>query len=374
MENSKSQKARKLNDEIDVLDIIKPIWIKRWFVLKITLLFAIIGIVTSLLSKNEYTTNVAFIPQSSGETGGGLGGQLGGLADLAGFELGGESKNDEFPPSLYPILLENINFQKNVLESKLYLDGWEDSISYSKYYLEVYKPSVLYTIKSFTLDLPLRIIDAVKGKTVEVVDSNEKGHYFIKLTRDDERLMQTFFSQVSINPDQKRGYVTVSMSMPDPMLAAQMADNVQKLIHTYIVDYKTQKALQELKYIQDNFDEKKKEFQKAQEALSSFLDSNLSLSTVSAKNQLRLLENEFDLVTQVYNNLAAKLEEAKLNLSKKTPLLTIIKPVTVPIRKSGPRVVFNTGIGFVIGLILSIFLVFIPIIKESVGRTLNEKL
>lgn len=371
MDKKVSQKTNKLNDEIDITDIFRPIWERRVYVGKISLVFAIMGLVVSLLSEKTYTTEVSFIPQSSRETGS-IGGQLGGLADLAGFDLGAQNKSNEFPPSLYPLLLENIDFQLKVLSAPLYLEGWGDSLTYQQYYLDVYKPSILSRIGDYTIDLPFKLLAFITGgnKSAELQVQGANSVYK-KLSKNEKEVLDIFFSQVNINPNIKQGYVSVSMSMPDPFLTAQMANHVQSLIDEYLVDYKTQKALQELNFIEDNFEQKKEEFQTAQNRLSSFQDRNLSLSTVSAKNELRILENEYDLAMQVYMNLATKLEEAKLNLSKNTPLLTIIKPVTVPLKRSGPRTVFNTVIGGLLGVFIALLMIFFNRIKNKLVGALN---
>lgn len=367
----KQEESKRLNDEIDVMDIFRPIWLRRVFILKISIAFAVVGMLMSLLSEKRFTSTVAFIPQTSNEVGG-IGGQLGGLAGLAGFEFGAQNSGDEFPPSLYPKLLENIDFQMKILDSPLYLDGWEDSLTYRDYYLEMYKPSIVRRIADYTIDLPFKLIDAIRGNSNSELPTYEISPVFRRLSKVEKRLIDTFFSQVGIDPDREQGYVTVSMSMPDPFLSAQMTNHVQTLIDDYLVDYKTQKAQQELNFIQNNFTQKKTEFQIAQNKLSSYQDRNLSLSTVSAKNELRILENEYNLALQVYTNLATKLEEAKLNLSKNTPLLTIIKPVTVPLRKSAPRTVFNTIIAALLGGLLALVLVFFPVIKEKLTSVINN--
>ncbi len=372
MSSQEVQKSNKLSDEIDVMDIFRPIWFKKKFILKVSFLFAVVGLLISFISEKTFVSEVAFIPQSSSDTGG-LGGQLGGLANLAGFELGSENSGDEFPPSLYPKLLENVDFQMKVLESQLYLSDWEDSLSYKDYYLQKYKPSLISRIGDYTLGLPFKLIDAIKGKPEAELASSTSMQPFKRLSKLEKELLGTFFSQVSVNPDREQGYVTVSMSMSDPFLAAQMTNHVRKLINDYLVDYKTQKAQQELNFIENNFREKKSEFQIAQNKLSVFKDRNLGLSTVSAQNELRLLEGEYDIALQVYTNLATKLEEAKLNLSKNTPLLTIIKPVTVPLKRSGPRTVFNTVLAGLIGVMIALFLVFLPLLKEKLETAINNE-
>ena len=41
MSSQEVQKSNKLSDEIDVMDIFRPIWFKKKFILKVSFLFAV---------------------------------------------------------------------------------------------------------------------------------------------------------------------------------------------------------------------------------------------------------------------------------------------------------------------------------------------
>ncbi|MCG6449492.1 Wzz/FepE/Etk N-terminal domain-containing protein [Vibrio parahaemolyticus] len=79
------------NDEIDLRDLIRVIWKGKWLITSITLLFAIGSVVYALSLPNIYKADALLAPTES-VSGGGLSkmaGQLGGLAALAGVNLGG---------------------------------------------------------------------------------------------------------------------------------------------------------------------------------------------------------------------------------------------------------------------------------------------
>ena len=74
-------------DEIDLIELAKVIWSKRWFIAKVTGVFLILGLVIAFTSPKEYQTSMTLIPEAASAEGG-LGGSLGGLAALAGVNLG----------------------------------------------------------------------------------------------------------------------------------------------------------------------------------------------------------------------------------------------------------------------------------------------
>ena len=86
------------SDEIDLKDIIRPIWNARKQILTIAFIFAILGGIIGFLTPETYTASSTFLPQTS-QAGGGLSGSLGGLASLAGINLStGAGGGGEIPP------------------------------------------------------------------------------------------------------------------------------------------------------------------------------------------------------------------------------------------------------------------------------------
>ena len=77
-----------------------------------------------LFQPNEFTSSTTFIPQlSSGVKSGGS--SLSGLASLAGINIGSMESSSEFPPSLYPQVVNGIPFKLDLLSSNINLNGNE---------------------------------------------------------------------------------------------------------------------------------------------------------------------------------------------------------------------------------------------------------
>ena len=107
-------------DEIDLIELLKKVYLEKKFILKTSILAALLGIVYALFQPNEFTSSTTFIPQlSSGvKTGGG---SLSGLASLAGIDIGSMESSSEFPPTLYPQVVNGIPFRLDLLSSKIKL-------------------------------------------------------------------------------------------------------------------------------------------------------------------------------------------------------------------------------------------------------------
>ncbi|ANQ20380.1 lipopolysaccharide biosynthesis protein [Vibrio natriegens] len=80
-----------IDDEIDLRELFKVIWKGKWLIISTTFLFAVASVLYSLSLPNTYKADALLAPAES-SSGGGLSkmaGQLGGLAALAGVNLGG---------------------------------------------------------------------------------------------------------------------------------------------------------------------------------------------------------------------------------------------------------------------------------------------
>ncbi|WP_150909725.1 Wzz/FepE/Etk N-terminal domain-containing protein [Marinobacter halotolerans] len=80
------------DDEIDLRALFATLWRGKWTILATTFLFAVAGVAYALSKPNIYQASVLLAPAQD-ESGGSLGGQLGGLASLAGINIGGGGAN-----------------------------------------------------------------------------------------------------------------------------------------------------------------------------------------------------------------------------------------------------------------------------------------
>ena len=91
---SKIQNRQIEEDEIDLIELFKKVYLEKKLIFKVTLFAFVFGVVYALFQPNEFTSTTTFIPQlSSGVKTGGS--SLGGLASLAGINLGGMESSSE---------------------------------------------------------------------------------------------------------------------------------------------------------------------------------------------------------------------------------------------------------------------------------------
>jgi uncharacterized protein involved in exopolysaccharide biosynthesis len=343
-------------DSIDIIALLQSIWTGKKLILKTVLVFMILGLFIAVFSQNEYTASITIVPQSSSEK---PGGSLGGIAALAGINLGSVGQQSSISPTLYPQILTNISFQKELLETLITIEGQDNKITYKEYYTNVYSPSVLSSIKKYTIGLPGVLIGLLKSDEISKEESKNNDS-LPQITEDDKKLIELLLEQLSMEVNDKDGYIGLSTTMPEARAAAELTQKAQELLEQYVIDFKIEKSSSELDFIKNRYQEKEQEFQKIQQKLALYTDRNQNVNSARAKMELMLLQSEYDLAYGVYSELAKQLETQELKVKEDTPIFTILQPVFVPLEKTGPKrsliLIIYTFLGFVlsIGYLLAI--------------------
>lgn len=353
MEKS-NQNTPSPNDEIDLLELVKTVWIKRKLVFYIVLGSIITGVFVALVLNKEFTAGSTFVPQTSEP--GKMGGSLGGLASLAGINLGGMGARSEIPPSLYPKIVGSVTFQKELLKAKVNPIGTVLPVTYQYYYDSVFDPGLLSQVGKYTIGLPGIILNKIRGNSTP--DSGQNQLELVNVSQSEFGHFKRINAQIAIQYNQKEGFVSLSFTMPEPLMAAQMAKYAEELLQKEVIEYKIQNAREQLKFTEARFEEKKIEFEKIQNRLANFRDRNQNLSSAMVLNQLEKLEADYNFAFNVYSELAKQLEQSKLQVSQDTPVFSVIQPVSIPIEKSAPKRPLVVLVFAILGMIVSFGYIF----------------
>ena len=331
-------------DEIDIRELILPLWQNRFRILKVATLTALFGLVIGYMTPTTYTASSTFVPQSAESRG--ASSNLGGLAALAGINLSAGGNGADIPPTLYPKVLASAPFKSALLDASLVIEG--DTLTYRNYLLNKPTPAI-GLIKKYTIGLPGLLISSLQGKNTEIL--NEPG--IAPLSDEEFKLHQSIQELISIESNKKEGYVTLTVVDGDPKVSAQVALATEAVLQDWIIDYKIKNAKAQYDFTERQFQLKQKEFFALQDELASFKDRNQNISSALFQNRLSRLEAEFSITNAVYTELAKQKEQAAIQLSKDTPTFSVIDPVAVPKEKTGPKKSLYLLGGFFLGFFLT---------------------
>lgn len=354
--------------EIDLVELIAKLWHNRGLIIKVTALFMVVGLAVALLSPKSFSAGCEIVPQTGSTT---TSGSLSSLAALAGIRVSNTGTNSTLSPYVYENIVSSVPFRKDLMYTKIHFAEFEEPITLFDYYFnpEYNKPSVGDYIKRYTIGLPGVILGAIRGEQPEPDHSSLDLHPEITtMTSDEEKCYKLLGSITGFSLDDKNGYLSLSASMPEPLAAAELAQAMLDNLESYVTRYKIEKVQEDLNFIEERYNEVKAEMEDIQSRRAAFMDANYTITTAAARVQQERLNTEYTITSTVYTDLAAQLEQARINVKETTPVLTVIKPVTVPVKKSKPArakiLVIFTFLGAVMGVgaVLAI-----PFVADVVG-------
>lgn len=314
--------------EIDIIGLALQI-LKKW---KQLLLFifvaAIIGVVIALSKPKYYQAEVILAPELSS---GGLS-MSDNLADMAstfGIDLGGKNSVDAIYPELYPDIFGSTTFILGLFDVPVRLKDDNNTRTY-KYHL-------LKEQKVPFWDYPkLWLINALK-KRKAIGAGKGKSDPFI-ISKDDNDLCDGIRNSILCSVDKKTSVITISVTDQDPLVAAIMADTLQNRLQTYITDYRTKKARNDLQYYQKLTIKAKADYERVRRAYGASADANMDVLLESVRSKQEDVENDMQLKFNTYTSLNTQLQSAKAKLQERIPAFTIIQKPMMPYKAaSTPR-------------------------------------
>ena len=358
------------DDEIDLIQLAKTLWKGRRTIIVSIVVATILGVAVALLSPKAYTTSTTMVPQVSSK-GSSLGG-LSSLAAMAGFNLDMSGGAGPLSPVIYPQILQSVPFQLELMNTSFTFSDSDQPMSIYNWYTEIAKNKVSAKIKRYTIGLPIVFLKAIRGEQNEV-DLSSVDSRIIGLTKEQDDVREWMAKNISLATDTKDGYLTLTVTMPEALTAAEVGLKAQEMLQRYITEFKIAKAADQLKFVEERYAEKKAEYEKAQARLAAFRDRNKNVTSALARTEEERLNGEFTIAYNVYNELAKQLEQARIQVKEDTPVLSVIKPVVVPIEKSKPKRAMILAVWLFLGVFAGIGIVFgRRYISEIKGKFLEE--
>jgi uncharacterized protein involved in exopolysaccharide biosynthesis len=285
----------------DWVTLTRRLWEGRRIILTALLIGTLAGVAIALLQKPRYTATTLLMPQSSQATAS----QLSGLASLAGINLD-LAQSSDLSPVVYPRIANSLRFKLELMYSRFTFDAYP-------------KPITLY--EYFTGEAPAA--DSIAGKQL------------VALTPGQVEVKRQLDRNIYLSLDKKEGFLTLKVTLPEALAAAQVAQKVQELLQRDIIRLKTEKAQADLDFIQERYNTVKAEAEGYQSAMTAGSDRFKDLVSSVPKLSNTRLQTRYAISNSVFQELAKQLEQAKIQVKKDTPVFTVIEPLSVPYEKEG---------------------------------------
>jgi len=339
------------DDEIDLIALVKTIWDGRKTIYYCVGGTVLIGLIIAFTSPAKYEASATLIPAEE-KQGGGLG-NLGGLASMAGINLGAMMGGTSgIPAEVYPQVVNSYPFKKEMMHQVFHFEAYSKPISLYEYVVSDTIESVGDLMLKYTFKLPWTIKKALSSKDDGLRTKIDYG--VLQLSEEEDIAMQAVEKLIVIDVDEKTGLITVSAEGKESVLVAQFVQKAVDLLQDYVIKYKTKQSRTNLEFVQGQYDEKKKEYEAAQRAFFSYKDQHRNMVSERVNMEFQRLSDEYDMSSTVFKGLAQQFEQAKIAVNEQTPVFTILEPAKVPIEKSAPKkgviIIVSVFLGGFVGL------------------------
>jgi uncharacterized protein involved in exopolysaccharide biosynthesis len=325
---------------INLLELWQNIKKQKYLIFLLVFIFSALGVMIALSTPNEYSSEVKLLPELDSKDGAGGLSKFKSLAGLAGVDLSSVNSTEAIRPDLYPNILQSTPFLLEVLNQKVFVPK-EKNTQILAGYLEKHNDTFWK-----------RLMKKIASDEIASSSNSNTPSDAIKLTKVQEELVRDLQGRVGASLDKKSGVISISAKMPNPVASAMIVTFTQKYITDYVTRYRTEKTLKEVAFLEKRSTEAKRRYDNALFNVSSYNDQNRSIFLNVAKDEGKKLDNELQLSYNLYSEITRQLEEAKIKMSRETPIFKVLEPAQVPLKKSEPkRSVMVIGFAF-LGLFL----------------------
>lgn len=354
---------------IDIFQVIKKIWLCRFKILKSCSVAIVVALVVAFSIPKTYESKVVLAPETSKSPSLGA---LGSFASLAGFNVGDIGKDDAIYPELYPQIIDSSTLLEELYNMKITsADGEINTTLYD--YISAKQNKAWW---DYIIELPVRLKNMVSSakSTVAASASDTTVVTYKIYTEAQNNIMNKLRKKIECNVDKGNDVVTITVEMQDPLIAAQVADNVAKLLQEYVTRYRINKSIEDYKYTSALYEEARDNYYAIQSQFADYLDRH-ALGTT--KNSVRTtedrMEDELALAYTIYCQVAQQKELSKAKVQERTPVFSVIQPAEVPILAVAPQKVFITISFILLTFFGHVIWIMIAADVKKVFKSRNEK-
>lgn len=337
------------DDRLDLNVFLNKIILKKKKLSRVFIVtFLVFCIYTVFFYKKDYKSRIVFLPNISSSSSI-MGARLGGVAALAGINLGENSQKD-ISPELYVNILNSNTFLDKLSKSHLTTfndKGEEIKMTYKEYY-KIHNPEpILSKIK--------KSIGFNKSKGLNTIRNEDIKRY----SNEDINVFKSLQNSLSFNYNSKENLVTIESTLNEALPSSELLLSTVNLLKEDLSKIKSLKTKTELEFIEKRYEEKLEEFKSIQHSLAAFEDRNQYLKSSRSKTRLMNLRTNYELLFNICSELQKQIETKKIHLKENTLYITVIEPITIPNEKSGLRKSLMLVIGGFLSFFVVIFYVFI---------------
>jgi len=308
-------------DEISLLDLGVVIARQRRVIVVSVLVALVVGMVVALLLPKFYVAEAKLAPSSTGTSGGALS-----ALRSFGLNLG---EGEIVSPSVYPDIVQSPDFLLALARDTFYIAEEGRRMTLVEYYGRKHWLSYLNPLNWLRGGDEGPVHDLYSG---ELILPTEEEYTAIRKLREVLSARERAGGRLL-----KEGpeVVTVRAETDDPYLSAALVARAIRHLQVAINRIKTEKARQDLEFVERKFAQVEAELRQAENELARFLDANRNPQTAQLRAEMERLQRQVSFKEQLYRELQLQKTQAEIQVQKEAPVLSVVQPPVPPDEPAG---------------------------------------
>jgi len=150
------------------------------------------------------------------------------------------------------------------------------------------------------------------------------------------------------------GLLKMRVEMPEPRLARDVARFLADRARAYVRDEHRSVASLHRQFVEERLEQTRAELQEAEEHLREFLDANRRIvDSPALQLEYGRLTREVEVRQEVFITLRQQDEIAKIAEIREAPVINVLDPPEIPVRRSRPRRLLIVSLAFATALLLA---------------------
>lgn len=321
MENIKTR-------EIDVVAVFKVL-LKQWrYLARFAAVGAVVGVIVALCTPKSFTASVTLAPEMN--SGGiGLSGNLADMASSFGIDIGGKSSVDAIYPELYPDIFATTDFLLSLYDVPVRLKE-DDTV---RKYIDHFKKDLKIPFWNYPKIWIAQMLTPKEGN-----NGKNGARDPFRLSKEDDQIIEGMRNSIICTVDKKTSVININVIDQDPLVAAIMADTLQRRLQLYITEYRTKKARNDYDFYKKLSQQLRLDYERSREIYTSYADANQGVQLQSLQVKIEELENNMQLKYDNYKNSLELMRQAHAKIQERTPAFVILERPLMPHKaSSAPR-------------------------------------
>jgi uncharacterized protein involved in exopolysaccharide biosynthesis len=364
----------KADIDMNYLELLSLILRRKRVILYFALLGLVIGLLIAYTTPKEYQTTIVTISES--EVSGQNLGQMGALAGLAGINMPQIGPQSAITPEMYPEIVGSKDFLHKLMKEKFYFQTKGREMTLEEYYVEERPANVVQKSLNYIMGLPYYLTQLLQNNSEpeeaivvpypsETLSDPDQPKYITISSQEIYALNQL---KKRINIDVSKKVITIRVSMPEALIAAQVNVMVMEELINFVTDYWKLKQTTNFSFVTESLVEAEAKFKEAQNNLAAFRDLNQGIISQRARVKEEQLQSEYNIAFNVFNTLRQELEQSNIQLKRQRPVFTTLEKASVPLGNSIPNkpliIIVCLFLGMIFGLIILVMSIMYKSLKS----------